>query len=40
MAFANQIRDPDSHQFTTPSRKVEIYLMAMGAEPDRCGLGR
>jgi len=39
VAFADQIRDPDSHRFTTPSGKIEIYSMAMAAKPDRYGLG-
>lgn len=39
MAFADQIRDPDSHKFTTPSGKIEIYSMTMAAKPDRYGLG-
>jgi len=39
VAFADQIRDPDSHKFTTPSGKIEIYSMAMAAKPDRYGLG-
>jgi anaerobic dimethyl sulfoxide reductase subunit A len=39
VAFADQIRDPDSHKFTTPSGKIEIYSMAMAARPDRYGLG-
>ena len=39
VAFADQIRDPDTHRFTTPSGKIEIYSMAMAARPDRYGLG-
>jgi anaerobic dimethyl sulfoxide reductase subunit A len=35
VAFADQIRDPDTHKFTTPSGKIEIYSMAMAARPDR-----
>jgi anaerobic dimethyl sulfoxide reductase subunit A len=31
VAFANQIRDPDNHKFTTPSGEIEIYSMAMAA---------
>jgi hypothetical protein len=39
VAFAAQIRDPDTHKFTTPSGKIEIYSMAMAAKPDPYGLG-
>ena len=39
VAFADQIRDPDSHKFTTPSGKIEIYSLTMAARPDRYGLG-
>jgi len=39
VAFAAQIRDPDTHRFTTPSGKIEIYSMAMAAKPDPYGLG-
>jgi anaerobic selenocysteine-containing dehydrogenase len=39
VAFADQIRDPDTHKFTTPSGKIEIYSLAMAARPDRYGLG-
>jgi anaerobic selenocysteine-containing dehydrogenase len=39
VAFAQQIRDPDNHKFTTPSGKIEIYSMAMAAKPDPYGLG-
>ena len=39
VAFAAQIRDPDTHRFTTPSGKIEIYSMALAAKPDPYGLG-
>jgi anaerobic dimethyl sulfoxide reductase subunit A len=39
VAFADQIHDPDTHKFTTPSGKIEIYSLAMAAKPDRYGLG-
>jgi anaerobic dimethyl sulfoxide reductase subunit A len=40
VAFAAQIRDPDRHRFTTPSGRIEIYSMALAANPDPYGLGR
>jgi anaerobic dimethyl sulfoxide reductase subunit A len=39
MAFAREIRDPARHPFTTPSGKIEIYSMAIAANPDPYGLG-
>ena len=39
VAFAAQIRDPDTTKFTTPSGKIEIYSMALAARPDPYGLG-
>ena len=39
VAFAREIRDPVNHKFTTPSGKIEIYSMAMAANPDPYGLG-
>lgn len=39
VAFAQQIRDPDHHKFSTPSGKIEVYSMAMAARPDPYGLG-
>jgi anaerobic dimethyl sulfoxide reductase subunit A len=39
VAFAAQIRDPEKHKFTTPSGKIEIYSMALAANPDPYGLG-
>jgi anaerobic dimethyl sulfoxide reductase subunit A len=40
VAFAREIRDPERHPFTTPSGKIEIYSMALAANPDPYGLGR
>jgi anaerobic dimethyl sulfoxide reductase subunit A len=40
VAFAREIRDPEHHRFTTPSGKLEIYSMAIAANPDPYGLGR
>ena len=40
VAFARQIREPERHKFTTPSGKIEIYSMALAANPDPYGLGR
>ena len=40
VAFAREIRDPERHPFTTPSGKIEVYSMALAANPDPYGLGR
>jgi anaerobic dimethyl sulfoxide reductase subunit A len=39
VAFAREIRDPGRHPFTTPSGKIEVYSMALAANPDPYGLG-
>jgi anaerobic dimethyl sulfoxide reductase subunit A len=39
VAFAKEIRDPARHPFTTPSGKIEIYSVALAANPDPYGLG-
>ena len=39
VAFAEQIRDPDRHPFSTPSGRIEVYSMALAANPDPYGLG-
>jgi anaerobic dimethyl sulfoxide reductase subunit A len=39
VAFAQQIRDPDNHRFSTPSGLIEIYSMTLAACPDPYGLG-
>jgi anaerobic dimethyl sulfoxide reductase subunit A len=40
VAFAREIRDPERFPFSTPSGKIEIYAMAIAANPDPYGLGR
>ncbi len=40
VAFAREIRDPAAHPFSTPSGKIEVYSMAIAANPDPYGLGR
>ena len=40
VAFARQIRDPDTHKFSTPSGKIEVYSTVLAANPDPYGLGR
>jgi anaerobic dimethyl sulfoxide reductase subunit A len=39
VAFAREIREPDRYKFTTPSGKIEVYSMALAANPDPYGLG-
>jgi anaerobic dimethyl sulfoxide reductase subunit A len=39
VAFAREIRDPERHPFTTPSGRIEVYSMALAANPDPYGLG-
>ena len=39
VAFADQIRDPAAHPFSTPSGKIEIYSSTLAAAADPCGLG-
>src|SRR6202158_2083752 len=39
VAFAREIREPERHPFSTPSRKREICSMAIAANPDPSGLG-
>jgi anaerobic selenocysteine-containing dehydrogenase len=36
---AREIREPDRYKFTTPSGKIEVYSMALAANPDPYGLG-
>jgi anaerobic dimethyl sulfoxide reductase subunit A len=40
VAFANEVRDPAGHPFSTPSGKIEIYSTSIAANPDPHGLGR
>jgi len=40
VAFAREIREPERYKFTTPSGKIEVYSMALAANPDPYGLGR
>jgi anaerobic dimethyl sulfoxide reductase subunit A len=39
VAFAKEIREPERYKFSTPSGKIEIYSMALAANPDPYGLG-
>lgn len=39
VAFADEIRDPENHPFSTPSGKIEIYSSAIATDPDPYGLG-
>jgi anaerobic dimethyl sulfoxide reductase subunit A len=39
VAFAPQIRDPETHRFATPSGKIELYSTILAANPDPYGLG-
>ena len=39
VAFAREIREPERYKFSTPSGKIEIYSMALAANPDPYGLG-
>jgi len=39
VAFAAQIRDPESHRFSTPSGKIELYSIPLAQKPDYYGLG-
>jgi anaerobic dimethyl sulfoxide reductase subunit A len=39
VAFAEQIREPETHKFSTPSGKIEIYASAIADNPDPYGLG-
>ena len=39
VAFAAQIRDPDTRKFNTPTGKIEVYSTHIAAKPDYYGLG-
>ena len=39
MAFAREIRDPETHPFSTPSGKIEIYATRLAENQSLCGLG-
>ena len=40
VAFADEVRDPAGHPFSTPTGKIEIYSTSIAANPDPYGLGR
>jgi anaerobic dimethyl sulfoxide reductase subunit A len=40
VAFADEVRDPAGHPFSTPSGKIEIYSISIAGNPDPHGLGR
>jgi anaerobic dimethyl sulfoxide reductase subunit A len=40
VAFADEVRDPAGHPFSTPTGKIEIYSTSIAANPDPHGLGR
>ena len=39
VAYAQQIRDPENHPFSTPSGKIEIYSTVLGKNSNPYGLG-
>ena len=39
VAFAEEVRDPERHPFSTPSGKIEIYSTTIARDPDPYGLG-
>jgi anaerobic dimethyl sulfoxide reductase subunit A len=39
VAFAQEVRDPARHPFSTPTGKIEIYSTSIAANPDPHGLG-
>ena len=39
VAFAQMIREPETHKFNTPSGKIELYSTLLAGKPDYYGLG-
>lgn len=39
VAFAREIREPETYPFSTPSGRIELYSPALAGDPDPCGQG-
>lgn len=39
VAYAENVRDPEQHPFSTPSGKIEVYSTTIARDPDPYGLG-